>query len=83
MTKKTYFWNCTNNPFNTLEELSEACESTNEITKEEFLKTCKIENHLYTNNIHKDLKYFPNDFSFYKFKEIYFYTHSCIEYFYK
>lgn len=53
-------------------------EESKEITSKEFLNDCDDGEEL------KDvIKKYPNDFQFYKNGGIIFYTHSCIEHFYK
>ncbi len=79
--KKQYIWSCVTNPFKTIDKLSCIIDNAKEITKETFFKNCDFIPIDYVEN-KKQFDLYPNDFSFYKYKTIYFYTHSAIEYFY-
>lgn len=76
--KKQCIGTCVGNPFETIEELSAIIDSAREITKNTFLKHCEIEE-----DIKASMKRFPYDYSYYKNKDIYFFTWSMIEHFYK
>ena len=76
--KAEYFGNCVNNPFDSPEALDEVIDDADEITKKEFLEGCEVTDDLIT-----DMEEFENDYAFYKFEDIYFFTHSAIEYFYR
>ena len=76
--KKKYFGNCVDNPFNTPENLCLVIDNAKEITKQAFMRNCFIEK-----GIKGDMKDFPNDYTYYKNGDIYFYVWSMIEYFYK
>jgi hypothetical protein len=60
------------------EGFSELISNAETITRAEFLQYCEIEPELA-----KNMFRFRNDYSFHKNGEIYFFTHSLIEYFYK
>lgn len=76
--KKEYFGDCVNNPFNTLENLCLVIDNSKEITKQTFMRNCFVED-----EIKKEMRTFPNDYTYYKNRGIYFYVWSMIEYFYK
>jgi hypothetical protein len=76
---KEYIGCCVDNPFNSLEELSNIIDNWEEITIKEFLLKTNIENI----ELLRDFILYPNSFVFYKYNNIYFYENSCIEYFYE
>ena len=79
---KEYFWNCTNNPFPSIELFNSCIKKSKRITSKTFFENCIIPNEiLYVRKNY--FKEFPNDFMYFKYKNIYFFTHSCIEYFFK
>ncbi len=90
---KHFFGTCVDNPFDNYDELSEVIDNAREISKRQFLIHCNVENDdiLYGLNmpLKKQFKEWPNDFAFYVFEnninyeDIYFFTHSAIEHFYK
>lgn len=75
---KEYLGSCVINPFNSTEELQIIVEDAKEITKQKFMENCSI-----SKEIKGNMKMFPNDYIFYKYEDIYFFTHSAIEYFYR
>lgn len=75
---KTFIGDCINNPFNNKEELSIVIDEAQSISKKEFLKNCGIDD-----SVLSFIKEYPDDFQFYKNANVYFYTHSSIEYFYE
>jgi len=75
--KKEFIGDCVNNPFASLETLSEIIDNAREITKKTFIKYCDVEN-----DLRQDMKQFPNDYTFFKYQNIYFFTWSAIEHFY-
>ena len=78
--KLQFIGNCVGNPFSTVEELSNIIDNAREIKKETFLKHCDIDimPRICTYSLEEAMKKFPYDFTFYKFKKIYFYAHSSI-----
>ena len=74
---KIFQGDCVDNPFKHADELIEIIDRGREIKKPTFFKHCLIEPEIVAEMIK-----FPNDFRFYKSKEIYFYTWSAIEHFY-
>lgn len=75
--KKQFVGTCVNNPFNDVNTLMEIIDKSKEITKATFLKHGDVENHLKVN-----MHVFPQDYEFFKYKKIYFFTWSMIEHFY-
>lgn len=76
--KKQFIGDCVNNPFENTEVLSGIIENARDITKGTFLRNCG------TNwALRRDMKVFPSDYSFSKYKGIYFFTWSMIEHFYR
>ena len=61
-----------------INEFIEFIDESEEINKKKFLDECEVEDVL-----KKEIKKFPNDFRFCRNEEIYFYTHSMIECFFK
>lgn len=68
MKTKEYRGNCVDNPFGRIETLVEVVENAIEITKQTFFKHCFI--HL---DIARQMRQFPNNYEFFKYKDIYFY----------
>ncbi len=62
---------------NDVNDLIDFCENAEELNKKEFLKMVSDE------DLIKKINQFPNDFKFFRNGDIYFFTHSCIEHFYK
>ncbi|GAG98572.1 unnamed protein product [marine sediment metagenome] len=75
---KEFIGNCVKNPFNYINILAEIVDKAKEITKKTFLKYCII-----TDKQKSKMKEYPNDYTFWKNRNIYFYRHSGIEYFYE
>ena len=74
---KEFIGTCVENPFGRIETLVEVTENAQEITKPTFLRKCCIHP-----DTLKEMRQYPNDYEFYRFKDIYFYTWSAIEHFY-
>ena len=74
---KSFLCDCINPVWDT-NYLSEIIDEAKEITKQTFLKGCCIDSEL-----KQEMKEYPYDYTYYKYKDIYFYTWSCIEHFYK
>ena len=79
--KKQFFASCVNWSGD-IEELSEIIDSGVKISKTEFFRKCDIEPILA-----QTMKQFPNDYTFYKgtgkHRDIYWFTWSAIEHFYR
>jgi len=75
---KDYIGNCINNPFDDVEILQTIIEEAREITEQDFFMNCE-----HCNTFRIDVKDYPDDYMFYRYEDIYFYTHSGIEYFYR
>lgn len=78
MGKKEFLGTCVGNPFGRIETLVEIIDNAKEITKETFLKHCSVHS-----DILKEFRTYPNDYGFYKNSNVYFYTWSAIEHFYR
>lgn len=74
---KQFMGTCVENPFNSISMLCEVVENAKEITKRTFFKHCFV--HPETS---QQMKQFPHDYSYSKYKNIYFFTWSRIEHFY-
>ena len=74
---KEFIGTCVENPFDRIEELVRITENGKEITAKTFRQHCSIHP-----DILKDMRQFPNDYTYYKFQDIYYYEWSAIEYFY-
>jgi hypothetical protein len=82
--KKTYQGNCCDNPFHNINKLQEVIDDAKEISMKTFLLHVDIDDFkLWGYPVKEQMLRFPNDFVFYSYKnKIYFFTHSCIEYFF-
>ena len=80
---KRQFWASCVNWNKNVDLLEEIIESGKKISKSTFLKNCEVEDPI----VRQSMKNFPNDYIFYKgsgkYKNIYWYTWSMIEYFYR
>lgn len=76
--KAQFIGTCVDNPFRTFEMLIVVIGVAVEIKKATFLRACAVD-HLKR----ADFKRFPNDYSFFKSGNVYFYEWSAIEHFYK
>ena len=74
---KQFIGSCVDNPFSSVEELSRIIDEAKEITQTEFLEQCVIDE-----QVMPMMERYPSDFTYYKNGEVYFHTHSAIEYFY-
>jgi hypothetical protein len=76
-----YIGCCIDNPFGSVEELSEVIDNALEIKKKTFLKHCDV-----LEDILDLMRRFLNSYRYYRGKYngqfIYFYENSCIEYFF-
>lgn len=68
---------CVGNPFDDIDILCQVIEDAREITKQTFLRRCDV-----YPDTKKEFTKWPRDYTFYKNKNVYFYTWSCIEHFY-
>lgn len=81
---KEYIGNCVGNPFGSLMRLSEVIDGAKSISNKKFLKECNTEDvELYGYQLKQMIKQFSNDFDYFQYKDIMFFTHSCIEYFFR
>lgn len=78
MKTKEFSGTCVENPFGRIETLVKVIDNAIEITKQTFFKHCILSAELVA-----EIRLYPNDYRFYKYKSIYFYTWSAIEHFYK
>ena len=77
MVTKEFIGTCVENPFEDDTILYEMVENAKEISKQTFFKHCNI-----TLDHKRMMRDYPNDYQFYKNKNLYFYKWSAIEYFY-
>ena len=89
MKDKFFVGSCVNNPFHSINKLQDITDNSREIMRVTFLKRCSVRNIHFLYNIEgmslkENMRKYPHDFSFNKSKidDVYFFTHSCIEYFY-
>lgn len=80
--KKIYQGNCIENPFHTIDKIREVVYNAEEISKSTFLKNVGMTTWGTLDTLKFGMKVFPNDFTYYKYKNIYFFRHSGIEYFF-
>lgn len=66
------------NPFKDLDELCLIIDKAEETTKAQFLAACKVNSSLI-----RDMKQYPDDYTYHKYNDICFYTHSALQYFYQ
>lgn len=84
-----YLGNCETNPFDTVEDLIEIIDNAISISKEEFIGAVKpsLEFTLYGEQLNESIEKFPHDFEYFKsewlHKDVFFFTHSRIEYFFR
>ena len=76
--KKEFIGTCINNPFSTRSKFEKVMDNAVLISKAKFLKNCDV-----VEEIKDNIKRFPNDFGFYQSGEVYFFTWSSIEHFFK
>ena len=74
---KQFIGDCVENPFGRIETLVKITEGATSISKLSFLKQANI-----PPSILSDMHQSPNDYKFYRYSTIYFYTWSAIEHFY-
>lgn len=81
--KKTMIGTCVNNPFDNIEELTKVIDNSKDISQKTFLKRCEIAGlRVFDMPLPEALRDFPNDFEFYRYRNIYFFTHSRTEHFF-
>ena len=76
--RKQFIGTCVENPFKNVNQLINMIDNAREITKATFLKHCDVDI-----DILREMKRFPNDYMFCKNGQVYFFTWSAIEHFYK
>ena len=77
---KQYIGSCVDNPFKDAKyryNLLGILLHGREIVKRTFFKHCELDPELV-----EQMKHYPRDYCFYKFKNVYWFTNSAIEYFY-
>ena len=74
---RQYICNCIN-PIWDNKILNKIIENGKEIDFKTFINECEVEDSLL-----KTMKKYPHDFKFFKYKDIYFFEHSRIEYFFR
>ena len=77
MKRREFIGTCVENPFDRIEILAGIVNQAEEISRQTFLEHCVVHE-----DILRDMRRFPNDYSYYKYKTIYFYDWSAIEHFY-
>ena len=77
METKEFIGTCVENPFRRIETLTKIVENAREITKRTFLKYAIVHPDILAN-----MRQFPDDYTFWKCKNVYYYEWSAIEYFY-
>jgi hypothetical protein len=76
--KKIFIGTCVDNPFSSEDELSNVIDNAVSIRQEEFLENADVDEKLL-----EEIERYPNDFEFYKSGNVYYFTHSAIEHFFK
>ena len=74
---KPFQGTCVGNPFDDIDTLCQVVENADAIAKRTFLKHCDVDP-----DTKKEFTQWPRDYAFFKNKNVYFYTWSCIEHFY-
>ena len=75
---KRYICNCVNPIWNST-KLSNIIDNAKEISRKCFLNNCDIEGEsIYDLPLLKTMEEYPNDFTYYRYKGIFFFTHSCL-----
>ena len=69
---------CINNPFSSVNKLCNVIDKGRPLSRKRFFEECDVEEE--TRSLMKE---YPHDFRFYQYKDIFFYTWSSIEHFYK
>ena len=75
---KEFIGICIDNPFKSIEKLTDVIDAGIEISIRTFKNLCDVSEKEF-----QMFKKYPNDFRFYKTKDIYFYQWSAIEHFYR
>lgn len=78
MQTKEFIGTCVENPYGRIETLCEIVENAVQISKKTFLKHCVVHPCTLIS-----MKHFPNDYEYFKCKNVYFYRWSAIEHFYE
>ena len=78
MKTKEFIGTCVENPFGRIETLVEVVDNAIEIIKQTFFRHCFVHP-----EIAAQIRQYPYDYEFYKYRNIYFYVWSAIEHFYK
>ena len=76
--EKQFFGTCVDNPFSSVDRLTDICERSRPCAKSTFLKECDLDE-----STRDMIRRYPNDYSFRRTKDIYFFVWSAIEHFYK
>ena len=76
--KKQFIGTCVSNPFRSTNKLQDVIDSADEITKDEFLDECDVDERTMV-----DMDEYPNDFEYCRSGDVYFFTHSATEHFFK
>ena len=76
--KKQYFGNCVNNPFGSINKLCEIIDNAEEVSQNTFLEHCEVGLEMLSR-----METYPDDYSYYRYKDIFFFRESATEYFYK
>ena len=81
--KKQFRGTCGENPFNNVNTQNKVLDMAKEISAKSFLKEVDIKDfNIYGQPMLNELRKFPRDFTFFKYKDIYFFEHSRIDYFF-
>ena len=75
--KAGFIWTCVDNPFKDVETLSYVIDNAKQISKQYFFRKCDVDI-----ETKKNMKEYPNDYSYYSQDWIYFFIWSMIEHFY-
>ena len=76
--RKESIGTCVDNPFSSVEKLTDIIERGKEISKKHFLDSCNV-----PDEIQADMLRFPRDYRYYKSGNVMFYEWSAIEHFFR
>jgi len=75
--KKSFIGSCVDNPFRSVEALTDVIEKGQPISRRRFIRNTILDEDIIAN-----MRYWINDYTYYLSGKIFFYEHSRIEYFY-
>lgn len=71
------------NPFGNADRLCDIIDHARPISRKTFLKNCNVSNVNVFGMSFEDISQFPRDLEYFRHRDIMFFTHSCIEFFFR